>query len=64
MAFEETMEVIKTVEPFVEQFISEKMKNPEDCWQPADFLPDFADSLAASKISTTTWLIANDDKSF
>ncbi len=59
MAFEEKMEVIKSVEPFVEQFISEKMKNPEECWQPADFLPDFADSDFHDKIQILQKSIAN-----
>ncbi len=59
MAFEEKMEVIKSVEPFVEQFISEKMKNPEECWQPADFLPDFSDPDFHDKIQILQKSIAN-----
>ena len=43
MAFEEKMEVIESIEHHVGQFIDEKMKDPEDCWQPSDFLPDFSD---------------------
>ena len=43
MVCEEKMEVIKSIEPYVEKFIGERMKDPDECWQPADFLPDFAD---------------------
>ena len=59
MAFEEKMEVIQSVEPFVEQFISEKMKDPEECWQPTDFLPDFSDPDFHDKIQILQKSIAN-----
>ena len=59
MAFEEKLEVIKSLEPFVEQFISEKMKDPEECWQPADFLPDFSDPDFRDKIQMLQKEIAN-----
>jgi acyl-[acyl-carrier-protein] desaturase len=59
MAFEEKLEVIKSLEPFVEQFINEKMKAPEDCWQPADFLPDFSDPDFQDKIQMLQQEIAH-----
>lgn len=59
MAFEEKMEVIQSVEPFVEQFISEKMKESEECWQPTDFLPDFSDPDFHDKIQILQKSIAN-----
>jgi acyl-[acyl-carrier-protein] desaturase len=59
MAFEEKLEVIKSLEPFVEQFINEKMKDPKDCWQPADFLPDFSDPDFQDKIQKLQKEIAN-----
>ena len=50
MAFEEKIEVIKSIEHHVGQFIDEKMKTPETSWQPTDFIPnaaadDFADQV-------------------
>ena len=44
MAFEEKMEVIESIEQHVGNFIDEKMKKPEMCWQPTDFIPNAADS--------------------
>lgn len=50
MAFEEKIEVIRSIEQHVGQFIDEKMKFPETSWQPTDFIPnaaneDFADQV-------------------
>ncbi len=59
MGFDEKMEVIKSVEHYVEEFINEKMKVPEDCWQPTDFLPDFADPNFTDKIQLLQKSIAN-----
>jgi acyl-[acyl-carrier-protein] desaturase len=59
MVFEEKMEVIKSVEPFVEQFIEEKMNIPEECWQPSDFLPDFSDTDFPAKIQVLQERIAH-----
>ena len=59
MVCEEKMEVIKSIEPYVEKFIGERMKDPEECWQPADFLPDFADPDFADKIQVLQASIAN-----
>ena len=42
MAFEEKMEVLKSIEKHVDSFIDEKMKTPETSWQPTDFLPNAA----------------------
>ena len=50
MAFEEKMEVIESIEQHVGQFIEEKMKAPEDCWQPTDFLPNAADEDFAEQV--------------
>jgi acyl-[acyl-carrier-protein] desaturase len=52
MAFEEKIEVIKSIEQHVGQFIDENMKTPETSWQPTDFIPnaaadDFADRVRA-----------------
>ncbi|MCE2683004.1 MAG: acyl-ACP desaturase [Cryomorphaceae bacterium] len=59
MAFDEKMEVIQHVEHYVEQFIHEKMKEPEECWQPTDFLPDFSDPDFQDKIQILQKSIAN-----
>ena len=59
MAFDEKMEVIQSVEHYVEQFINEKMKEPEECWQPTDFLPDFSDPDFQDKIQILQKSIAN-----
>lgn len=59
MAFEEKNEVIKSIEHHVGDFMDEKMKNPEECWQPADFLPDFADPDFADKVRILQESIAN-----
>ena len=59
MGFDEKMEVIKSVEHYVEEFINEKMKVPEDCWQPTDFLPDFSDPNFTDKIQLLQKSIAN-----
>jgi acyl-[acyl-carrier-protein] desaturase len=59
MAFDEKMEVIQSVEHHVEQFIQEKMKEPEECWQPTDFLPDFSDPDFQDKIQILQKSIAN-----
>jgi acyl-[acyl-carrier-protein] desaturase len=59
MAFDEKMEVIKSVEHDVEQFINEKMKDPQECWQPTDFLPDFSDPNFNDKIQILQKSIAN-----
>jgi len=59
MAFDEKMEVIQSVEHYVEQFIKEKMKEPEECWQPTDFLPDFSDPDFQDKIQILQKSIAN-----
>lgn len=59
MAFEEKMEVIESIERHVEQFIDEKMKDPEVCWQPSDFLPDFSDIDFVDKIKVLQESIAN-----
>lgn len=50
MAFEEKMEVIESIEQHVGQFIEEKMRAPEDCWQPTDFLPNAADEDFAEQV--------------
>ena len=59
MAFDEKMEVIQSVEHYVEQFIQEKMKEPEECWQPTDFLPDFSDPDFQDKIQILQKSLAN-----
>ena len=59
MAFDEKMEVIQSVEHYVEQFINEKMKEPEECWQPTDFLLDFSDPDFQDKIQILQKSIAN-----
>lgn len=59
MVLEEKIEVIKSIEPFVEEFINQKMKDPEECWQPVDFLPDFADPDFADKVRILQKNIAN-----
>ncbi len=59
MAFEEKIEVIESIEHHVSQFIDEKMKDPEESWQPSDFLPDFSDSDFADKIKVLQESIAN-----
>jgi acyl-[acyl-carrier-protein] desaturase len=50
MLFEEKLEIIQSIEPYVGQFIDEKMNIPEECWQPSDFLPDFSDPDFSDKI--------------
>ena len=50
MSIVEKMKVIESIEPSVGQFIDEKMRSPEDCWQPSDFLPDFSDPDFSDKI--------------
>jgi acyl-[acyl-carrier-protein] desaturase len=50
MAFEEKMEVIKSIEQHVRNFIDEKMKTPETSWQPTDFIPNAADADFADKV--------------
>jgi acyl-[acyl-carrier-protein] desaturase len=59
MAFEEKMEVIESIGHHVEQFIDQKMRDPEDCWQPSDFLPDFSDVDFPDKIKDIQEGIAN-----
>ena len=59
MPFEEKMEVIESIERHVGQFIDEKMKDPEVCWQPSDFLPDFSDIDFVDKIKVLQESIAN-----
>lgn len=50
MAFEEKIEVIKSIEQHVGQFIDEKMKTPETSWQPTDFIPNAADDDFADQL--------------
>jgi acyl-[acyl-carrier-protein] desaturase len=59
MSFEEKIEVINSIEPYVGQFIDDKMMNPENSWQPSDFLPDFKDSDFPDKIKKLQESIAN-----
>jgi acyl-[acyl-carrier-protein] desaturase len=59
MTFEDKIEVIKSIEHYVEDFIDEKMKNPDESWQPTDFLPDFSDPDFSDKIQILQKYIAN-----
>ncbi|MEY4659373.1 MAG: hypothetical protein RJB36_1139 [Bacteroidota bacterium] len=51
MAIEHKMEVLKSIEPDVHAFISDKMNLPEECWQPTDFLPNAADQDFADQVN-------------
>ena len=47
------LEVIKSMEAFVEQNLSTLLKPVDDSWQPSDFLPDLTrNTCVVSRIDT------------
>jgi acyl-[acyl-carrier-protein] desaturase len=50
MGLEHKIEVIRSIEKHVGQFINDKMKTPEESWQPTDFIPNASDVDFADKV--------------
>ncbi|MDX1906367.1 MAG: acyl-ACP desaturase [Bacteroidia bacterium] len=48
--FQQQMEVVNQIEDVVTEAISSIMVNPDECWQPTDFLPDMAQSDAMDQV--------------
>ena len=44
------MEVISQLDDFVGHAVDTVLVDPEDCWQPSDFLPDFANPEAMEDV--------------
>ena len=47
---EKNMEVVNTLQQFVGTTVNESLLNPDDCWQPTDFLPDLSQENAIDDI--------------
>ena len=47
---EKNMEVISQLDDFVGHAVDTVLVDPEDCWQPSDFLPDFANPEAMEDV--------------
>jgi acyl-[acyl-carrier-protein] desaturase len=47
---EKNMEVISTMDGLVATAVEEVLVDPQDCWQPTDFLPDMSRSDAIEQV--------------
>ena len=46
------MEVISMLKDFVGKAVDETLLDPDDCWQPTDFLPDLTQDDALDQIKS------------
>jgi acyl-[acyl-carrier-protein] desaturase len=47
--FGKNMEVMDMLKDYVAETVEESLLNPDDCWQPTDFLPDFSQPNALAE---------------
>jgi acyl-[acyl-carrier-protein] desaturase len=59
MSVQKQVEVIRSLEKVVGEFIDKEMQDVERCWQPSDFLPDFGQPEYHDQIKALQEEIAN-----
>lgn len=48
--YHDRFDVIRSMDSFVSEAVDDKLMDPDDCWQPNDFLPDMEREDALDEI--------------
>ena len=57
--YHDRFDVIRSMDSFVSEAVDNKLLDPDDCWQPTDFLPDMEKEDALDEVKKLRERAAN-----